>query len=301
MPWLWENDQEYQERVRPAEYNNHTLVSMTHRMTCFECQSQMNESANELSDACRGLADLGFGGDLLPEDRELLDDARQLTWDLVGAGEHLLLYHKRLAQSDWSYDFLHEHDLDQHWDRYAATRRIFHEIRELFKAGRELLLGYHKLQGEDESFLLKDLDLPKDLETDFVLSRNLFSVGFDEMGVFAAGRGLERVLMQVANRRKLMVPGTNKPASEADLHGLIEAFARVHSKSGTPILDKQVAALLHFARTVRNAPAHPGSRTRRTARELAQVIADETQYIWDNLQGDSEVGLSQSTGPSTER
>lgn len=58
-----------------------------------------------------------------------------------------------------------------------------------------------------------------ELEADFRLARNLFSIGFDEVGVLIAGRGLEGVLRKVAAMRKieLVVRGNATSVAEADL------------------------------------------------------------------------------------
>ena len=282
MPWLWKDDQEFNDYVRPAELQMHNPVSMTHRETWFWCHTEMQDAATKLETAHHDLVSLGFGSEPMPQDRALLDQAQRLTWDIVYAGEELLLYHKRLAQSEWAYDFLHEHDFSEHWGRYAATKRIFREIGKLTEASSKLLLGYNKLQQEDDRFLISELNLPEELQPDFFLSRNLFSVGFDELGVLVACRGLEHVLREIAKQRKIKLPGkADKSACDADLHDLIESFAQLRFLNGTSVLDKQVLALLHYGRTVRNASAHPGNRPRQTARHLAQVIASEAEHVWN--------------------
>ena len=98
------------------------------------------------------------------------------------------------------------------------------------------------MEREDERLLLSDLELPEELEEDFRLSRNLFSVGFDKTALFVAARGLEKVLRQIARGRKILLTTGTKtlPASEVDLHDLIETMARVHWKvKRTALLTKE--------------------------------------------------------------
>lgn len=116
-----------------------------------------------------------------------------------------MLYHKRLAKSDSAYGFLHQHDILEHWERYKTVGRISREIDQLVTDTNELLTGYYQIKESDERFLTYDLDLPPELEAEFRLVRNLFSVGFDEVGVLISGRGLEGVLRRVAQLRKIMI------------------------------------------------------------------------------------------------
>jgi hypothetical protein len=181
---------------------------------------------------------------------------------------------------------LHAHDLLAHWDRYAKTTRIVREVNDLLTASLKLLEGYHKLQEDDERFL-GNLELPDNLKTDFVLGRNLFSIGLDELGVFAAGRGLEGVLRDIASRRKLTyrVKGKDEPLDTATFHDLAEAFSRIKLTNGTPLIDKQTRSLLELARNARNSAAHPGTQSHRTERQLAEIIANAAQHVWTACKG----------------
>jgi hypothetical protein len=157
----------------------------------------------ELRESAQELNAIGFtpnGSERLSYDAALVDRARNHVIHAIHAGETLLVYHKRLALSDASDGFLHQNDLLEHWDRYAGGHRILHEIQQLVDDVGELLDGYQRLEREDEQWLLNDLDLPKSLETDFCTSRNLFSVGFDEAGLFLAARGLEKALAADCSR-----------------------------------------------------------------------------------------------------
>ena len=139
--------------------------------------------------------------------------------ELVHAGEALLLHHKRLAVSRAAYGFLHQHDVLEHWERYNEVR-LSREIDQMVVDTHELLRGYRELLDTDERFLLEDLRLPDDLQADFRLARNLFSIGLDDVGLFMAGRGLEGVLRRIAAKRKIVLEskGRTTPVSETDLH-----------------------------------------------------------------------------------
>lgn len=165
--------------------------------------------------------------------------------------------------------------------QHIPKKRIINEITKLLVAAEKLIQSYHQLQANDERFL-DDLDLPEALLTDFTLTRNLFSIGLDDLGVFTAARGLEGVLRAIAQHRKLtyQVKGKAEALGEADFHDLIEAFARLTLTNGNPVIDKETRSTLQYARTVRNATAHPNNKRRQTARETAAVMANAAQDLW---------------------
>ena len=150
------------------------------------------EAVGDVNAALLELHELGFKGTDEParHDPSSLSQAHGAVLQLVHHGEELLLLHKRLVVSGAAYGFLHQHDVLEHWERYAATGRIFHEINQLIDDVWELLGGYREIARSDGALLVDDLDLPADLLADFALSRNLFSVGFDDVAVLIAGRGL---------------------------------------------------------------------------------------------------------------
>lgn len=286
MAWLWENEQEYIDNVQPVCLGTHRRVERTHRETWFSLQAHLHGAASKVAQSTRELDALHLE-DPRPQEPPAIARAERLTEEIVYNGELLLLYHKRLALSDWAYDFLHAHDLATYWNQYAVTHRLISEVNEFVAAADKLLLGHHQLQEEDERFL-EYLDLPDDLRADFTLSTNLFSVGFDEMGLFAAGRGLEGVLRAIARRRKLTyrVKEKSELLQDADFRDLTEAFARTKLANGTPLIDKQTKSVLELARTVRNATAHPGGKSQgQTARQLSDVIARTAQHLWTTSNG----------------
>ena len=128
----------------------------------------------------------------------------------------------------------------------------------------------------------------RDRESDFRLARNLFSVGFDEVGLLMAGRGLEGVLRKIAVVRKisLEVKGKPVPASETDLSDLIQTMYQLHWKTErTRLISAETRALLHYLRALRNSGAHAvdGTRSEVSLREKAVLIAETANRLWSEV------------------
>ncbi|MGB7028528.1 MAG: hypothetical protein WBD72_14670, partial [Candidatus Acidiferrum sp.] len=193
MAWLWDSWEEYARNVGPVVADHPGVFRLAQRSSWFETEHRLWDAFERLEKACRALHQLGFDGseNPPPSDPKTIERAYRLVEDAVFAGESLLLYHKRLAKSDFSYGFLHQKDILDHWDRYEKSGRVASEIQQLMADVRELRKGYYDFVDAEDRFLLDDLDLPPPLESDFRLARNLFSIGFDEVGLLIAGRGLE--------------------------------------------------------------------------------------------------------------
>jgi hypothetical protein len=289
MAWLWNSWDEYVSAVHPLEVRIGTFRGCR-RNTQFESVRSLIGALDKLRKALSLLSELGFKGDgtSLPKDSSRARQAHGIVIEAVHAGEELLLYHKRLAIGRASYGFLQQNDLLDHWDRYEKTDRIAIEIELLVEDIRELLDGYDQMAREDESFIVDNLDLPVDLENDFRISRNLFSVGFEETGLLVAGRGLEGVLRQIARNRRIFLVNKGKatPASESDLYDLIETMSRIRWKvRGTPLISQEAKALLHYLRTTRNSGAHPGHSFQGSEdyRETAIVVANTANRLWKSV------------------
>jgi hypothetical protein len=291
MAWLWNSWEEYVDIVHPIAVGKPGL-RRAQRSSWFETECHLWEAAQKLTKASQALYDLGFSGenhDRPPNDPSIIKQTRPLVLEAVYAGEKLLLYHKRLAKSDASYGFLHQNDILEHWDRYEGTGRIAHEIHQLMSDIRELLNGYQDLVQAEDRFIVENLDLPSSLESDFRLARNLFSVGFDEVGLLIAGRGLEGVLRKIADIRKIAldIKGKAYPASEVDVYDLIETMFRIRWKSkGTRLITPDTKALLHYLRSLRNSCAHApasGARQINAPREMATVVAETANRLWNDV------------------
>lgn len=289
MVWLWESWEEYVEAVHPAVLDSSGQWRVSCRSSSFETVGELWEAFQDLDRALKSLHDLGFSENnhkSPPIDSGLIGKARDIVLSAIYSGEKLLLLHKRLAKSDSSYGFLHQHNLLEHWDRYAKSTRIGREIQQFSCDVAELLDGYRKLVHAEDRFILHGLDLPETLESDFRMARNLFSLGFDEVGLLIAGRGLEAVLRKILDRRKIEmeIKGKVFAAADAEFYDLIETMFQLKWKrNGARMITPEVRALLHYLRTLRNAGAHPathGSRMIAGPRETAILVAETANRLW---------------------
>ncbi len=286
MAWLWDSWEEFADFVHPTEakpgWFNESRIG-----TRLEANGYIFKAVCDIENSIAGLKQLGFEGQRAKSDsdRTAAHSARNFVIVAINSGERLLLYHKRLALSRSSSGFLHQNDLLEHWDRYAKGGRIGFEMQQLLVDLQEFVRGYYELLEEDEHFLLDDLDLPDLLAQDFRLSRDLFSVGFDEPGLLLAGRGLEAVVRQIGVQRKIEL-ATNKgkkTADEIDFHDLIEVISRLKWKaSKKPLISREMKALLLYLKAIRNSGAHPGADGfgTQTARETANVVAKAATRLW---------------------
>lgn len=290
MAWLWESWEEFARYVVPVAIQSGRFWHADQAPE-LEVLGELLEAVHDLRKANQALATLGFDEKRTKEalDEVTLDEARNQVIEAVYAGEALLLLHKRLTMSESSYGFLHAHDILEHWDRYAATTRIAGEIHRLTQDVDFLLQGYDRLVREDERLLLNELDLPKELERDFQAARDLFSIGLDDIGLFVAGRGLEKILRRIARDRKIVIAQKKPvPADEADFYDLIEALSRVRwTTRKVSLISPETKALLHYLRSIRNRGAHRGHSAPEAegAREKAAVIAKTAAQLWKSVEG----------------
>lgn len=274
--------------MNPVVLDSRGMHGNSVRCSSFDTGNDLFEACRQLSKARNKLAKLGFTGsdhETPPDNPSTRSEVAPLVSDLVFHGEELLLYHKRLAQSAYAYGFLSQQAIieDDNWNRYP-DKRLAKEIHQLVKDTDELLFGYSALQREDEEFLVRSLDLPRDLEPDFRTARNLFSLGFDEVGLFVAGRGLEGVLRKIAKRRKIKieVKGKIEDAWDADFKDVIEFMYRLRWKADDKrLISARTKALLDYLRTTRNQRAHPDSETDEIGmRESAVLVAMTANELW---------------------
>ncbi|HMD76083.1 MAG TPA: hypothetical protein VKG86_01780 [Terracidiphilus sp.] len=289
MAWLWNSWEEYVQWVHPSEVQiGHFKESK--RETKLEAEQSLLSAVNSLNNLSVQLHKLGFG-DNRKSSSDLkynVGEVSAIVAQTIRAGEELLLYHKRLTLSEVSYGFLHQNDLLEHWDRYVATDRISFHIQQLIIDVIELLDRYSQMSREDEKLIIGKIELPNSLERDFRLSRDLFSVGFDEIGLLVAGRGLEGVLREIARNRRieLEIKGKSSPVAEIDFFDLIETMSRVRWKTtGRPLIPRDTKALLHYLRTIRNSGAHTGSSSLESQdfRETATVVANTANSLWKSV------------------
>ncbi len=289
MAWLWSSHEEFHDHVQPVLVASHQgPLRHARSQTLFEQHAKMGRALVELEQALEELGKQGFGADPPRNNVSEVGEAYRLCEDVVWSGEELLLYNKRLAWTRGGDDFIHQKDVieREHWDRYVNSGRISREVAELVEAGHALIAAHHELEALDDDYLPMESDLPKSVLADFRLARDLLSVGLDEVSLLIAGRGLEGTLRHIAKDRRVMLEDRGKaaPASEVDFYHLIEGFGRLRWRgTGVPLLDKDVVALLHFLRSIRNAGAHPvvaGERKNESAREIAKVTVEKAGSLW---------------------
>lgn len=291
MAWLWKSWDEYVRTVQPVSFDKPNYVRLAERDSLFEVDGRLRDAKRELEEKTQGLRKLGFSGrkhENPPNDRAILGQAQRLVWESIYAAEELLLYHRRLATSDASYGFLHQHHILKSWGRYSQTGRIFLEVHQLVQDIDRLLEGYEELVESDEKFLTEDIDLPESLERDFRTARNLFSIGSDEIGLLLAGRGMEGVLREIASKRKItfQIGNRTSPAHEADVFDLIEIMFQLRwKKSGTRLISTDTKNLLHYLRAIRNSSAHASRAPKRMSspREIAVIIARNASDLWNDV------------------
>jgi hypothetical protein len=292
MAWVWASWKEFAEQIQPVAIQQGRFRHAS-QATELEQLKELLEAHHTLEGANRALTHFEFGKRIHTSalDAATLHQTRNLVIEAVYAGEALLLFHKRLALTEASYGFLHSNDILDHWDRYVAIERVAYEVDRLTKDVQQLLEGYDRLLREDERFLTSNLDLPEELQSDFLLARNVFSIGLDDIGLFLAGRGLEKVLRRIAKDRKIeiIVNKKQKPADQIEFYNLIEVLSRVNWKvRQTPLIAKDVKHLLHFLRELRNRGAHKGETAASIegAREKATVVASTANKLWNEVHGD---------------
>ena len=302
MDWRWSSWEEYVENVSPVCVDGQGTYRLAQRKSRYKVAFAIAESIGTLRNCLRSLNDLGFGEDQWPRNRSILDDTHRIVIDLIYAGERLLLHNKRLAVSGAAYGFLHQHEILEHWDHYSSGDRIFREVSQLVTDSNQLLGGYDEMVADDDDFIVQNFDIPEPLMSEFRLVRDLFSLGFDDVGVMVAGRGLEGVLRRIAHARKIIVEikGKPEPACDADFHDLIEVMYRLQWKaSGARLITGQTRALLQYLRSIRNAHAHPGTGGGQTAgspREIATIVAKVANQLWGDVMR-SRAKFAQTTVP----
>ncbi len=290
MAWIWSTWEEFVESVNP-----HLLVSkaahrVAQRSSQFNNLQQLMEAVSEFRSALDSLAALRFKGLLHEISREEFTETKsthEVVTRLVRAGEDLLFRHSRLAKTDYAYGYLHQHGILEHWIRFDNEGNLPYEISQLVRDAKELLRGFEQIAREDEDFLLGNLDLPDQLLRDFRLARDLFSVGFDDVGLLISGRGLEAVLRGIADLHDMRLDASGKeiPLSEASFYDLIEAM--YHCRPGgdrARMISLETRQLLHFLRSARNARAHPQlaeGAMLGSPRDAAGLVARLASQLWE--------------------
>jgi hypothetical protein len=286
--WRWDSDDEFRKWVYPDFLNPVELVRHSYVLYSFaQCARDLYKDLAELDQKVGDLETLLKSNTAQQLPAEAIETALEIAMEVCYAGEHMLLFQKRLAQSNHAYGFKHAKDAihrEMHPRETSTPNDVkrLRELRQLVDDTRKLLAGFNELEQSDQGFLVQYMDLPDFLEQDFRMARDLFSVGFDEVGLLIAGRGLEGVLRRILTDRHISVG--SRPASDAELHDVIETLERLRWQADrTRFLPRVAVQILHWLRTTRNVGAHAqtkGLGTLGEPRDLALVIAKSADQLW---------------------
>jgi hypothetical protein len=276
--WRWDSDDEFRDGVQPHAINKVAYVRQSWTIFSFaQIARRVYEDLTELRAALERL-------EALIKEKEtplMLEQAARVAVDVCHFGESILRYQKRLALSDHAYGFLNGKEAIPHAAHQTTGPPTLWDLRQLAKDTQELLAGFNQLEVEDADFLVHDLHIPDDLERDFRLARDLFSVGFDGIGLLIAGRGLEGVLRRLVTERAIRIGSYSNPAEEASFKEIIEALRQHQWGDGSPVLTRDAAQMLHWLRETRNVGAHPSEvGPFGPPREVAPLIARAAEQLW---------------------
>lgn len=222
-------------------------------------------------------------------DKDSLDRMLIKVSGVSHASEVLFFYFPDLAKNQEAKDLIYEKkELLENWDyNTQTTHRADYAFNAYIGAAKELSRKLDDIIKENENFLLDEVnELPEDLQQDFRVARDLFSVGMEESGVFASLRGLEGVLREVSKRLGLEIQKKKKQEalSDQDLAVIIDKLYEIKWKDNNEtILSQPNATFIHFLRQLRNKTAHSDEtlKTFHSWREAASFSARTAKSIWE--------------------
>jgi hypothetical protein len=255
--WRWPSDQVFEDNTDPVHINPGRQVVLSWRSRAFV--STLREFYNCLDGFTEALHKLQH----LRQEHKLRDnqEVEELCLDLAYNGEMILLYQRRVAQMDLAYGFLHSKNDVGH---YANPRHpmTYAQIERLIKDSADFLNSVEREILRADDFLMDyQIDLPDDAENDILIARDLFSLGFDDVGLLVLGRALERIVRFVLRERKVqLISGRNTSSADtATLHDAIETLRRLRWKRrGERFLNNTIVQRLQWLRAIRNDEVHQG-------------------------------------------
>jgi hypothetical protein len=287
MTWLWKSDDEFKKCVSPLG-DPELLLNIVQSETRLEQVQRIATAVQSMTLGLANLRKLECLNQPLSADMNTYAPARSLVLEIANSGEELIFLDERLVRDRSADDFIAVKKLHEDWQHHADAGTLMKEIQAFLLAVDNLLEGFSDNVREDSELFLEGSVLPEFLLREFKLARDLFSVGFDEVGIFAAGRGLEGVLRAFAGHKGVFLrhQGKTRPASEADFRDLIEICYRLRWKSDkSRIIDQDTKSLLDLLRTVRNSTAHPNQRRQQQNwRELAIMTSTTANNLWKDAQ-----------------
>jgi hypothetical protein len=227
--------------------------------------------------------------------QDALSDEDPTNWqepayDVMEAAELAMLLSRDLAFSREGRGFLSARKkvLELVWPLQTPLaedtgRRV---ISNLANAALGLRNAYSGQVRESEQAIVSLVaELPEELKSYFIESRDCISVELEELGAMSALRGLEAILRETVRRKGVQLVrragGPPEPLHEADLHDIIEGAGRLRwANGGVQVIDKPIKQLLQMLRAFRNATAHPRHRPLDTGSELAILAAKEAAALW---------------------
>ncbi|HMO80953.1 MAG TPA: hypothetical protein PKD24_09185 [Pyrinomonadaceae bacterium] len=290
MVWLWKKWSEYEDAVGPSVVQGQGEFRLLQDQSLMEQIQSLTEAEEALARAIDAfykkydelsLDEIVFS---CPKDFE---DMKSIMTDIAYSGEWLIMHNRRLIDAANTGLFL---SYTENANRVSASwlehGMLFNIKRLLFSA--KTLLEKHRDMIIQDSLLLENAEeLPDELSSDFMLARDLFSVGQDETAVLIAGRGLEGVLRAIARAKsiQLKIKSDIIPADDADFNDLIELMYRLKWKtSGRRLVSVKIRNLLHFVRSHRNSSAHAEAGEREPVdnpREIANIIVSTAIKLWE--------------------
>ena len=255
-----------------------SIHGKTPRFRSAYLHSQINEVEAKVADLRQWLSD-GDPTNWQEPAHAVMEAAElaMLVWRdlaLASEGREFLAARRKVLQLAWPLQTPSAKD---------AGRRAHSKLADAALGLRYAYVGQVK-QSEQAIVGLVD-ELPEDLKSYFVESRDCISVELEELGAMSALRGLEAVLRETVRRKGVQLlrkPGDPpKPLHDEDLHDIIEGAGQLRwANSGAPVIDKPIKQLLETLRAFRNATAHPRQRPLEAGSELAVLAAKQAAALW---------------------
>jgi hypothetical protein len=283
--WRWESEEEFEQHVRPIEHAPKNAVRVASNWTGLQRVFEFCRAVNGLETAYRELKRIA-SVTAQPQTKPYTQDEFRNVWaaacQIVCQGEYALAYCKPLAETKGGGEFIRLKSVFEQFPRYQKEtwRSAKNGTMELLRATENMMQAIHDFWETDDSFLKYVPDLPDDLKADFVLARDVMSLGFTEAGLIYAGRGLEGVVRRIANDHNLF-PG--KAIERARFNEILTTLeTKRFSQDRKLVIDEQTKYRLHLSRTMRNHSAHPDSqRGSQGYREEAILMAQKANELWE--------------------
>lgn len=289
MVWLWKNWNEYENAVEPSVLSGRGEFRTLQNQSLMEQLQGLTQAEESLAAAIDAFHkkyedvafnEIAFSG---PED---LDGMKSLMTDIAYYGEWLIMHNRRLIEAPNTGLFISYAESANRVNANWQDRRLLFDFQKLLIGAQALIDNHRNMIVQDALILESSKELPRELSGDFILARDLFSVGLDETAVLIAGRGLEGVLRAVARAKsiKLKVKSGLSPADDADFNDLIEVMYRLQWKTSKKrLVSLKTRNLLHFVRSHRNSSAHAEAGEREPVdnpREIANIILSAAVKLW---------------------